>query len=129
MAEQRSNLISVSSVLRDGEEFARTYLEVLDELASTRWRYKPGSWATLATSIAADVRAATSAIKVVSRSVNLLAENGTLQVTIENGLDYAVEDLRLRLVPNTPRIQIVEQPGPVTIGPSSRTNVLVPVTR
>jgi hypothetical protein len=127
MAEQRSNLISVSSVLRDGEEFARTYLEVLDELASTRWRYKPGSWATLATSIAADVRAATSAIKVVSRSVNLLAENGTLQVTIENGLDYAVEDLRLRLVPNTPRIQIVEQPGPVTIGPSSRTNVLVPV--
>ena len=45
-----------------------------------------------------------------------------------NGLDYAVDDIRLRLVSTDPRIQIVEQPGPVTIGPSSRTNVPVEVT-
>ncbi|GAA5017725.1 hypothetical protein GCM10023258_04160 [Terrabacter aeriphilus] len=128
MAEQRDTLLSVSSVLRDGEAFAATYREVLDELASARWRYERGSWMTLSSSVASDVRAATSAIKVVSRNVNLLAESGTLQVTIENGLDYAIEDLRLRLAPNNPRIQVVEQPGPIAIGPASRTNVPVPVT-
>jgi hypothetical protein len=129
MAEQRETLLSVSSVLRDGAEFERTYREVLDELASTRWRYQPGSWATLSASVARDIRAATSAIRVVPRTstINLLAENGTLRITVENGLDYTVQDIRLRVVPDNPRIRVVEQPGPVTIGPLSRTNVPVEV--
>lgn len=128
MADQRDTLLSVSSVLRDGDAFERTYRAVLDELASARWRYRPGSWGNLANSVASDVRSATSAIKVASRAtVNLLAETGTLQVTIENGLDYTVQDIRLRLAPNNPRIQVIEQPGPITIGPSSRTNVPVEV--
>ena len=75
--------------------------------------------------MSADITAATRAIRVVPRSVNLLAEQGTLQVTVVNGLDYAVEDIRLKLVPNNPRIQIVEQPGPITIEPGSR--AIVPV--
>jgi hypothetical protein len=129
MAEQRDTLLSVSSVLRDGAEFERTYREVLDELASTRWRYQPGSWATLSASVARDIRAATSAIRVVPRTstINLLAETGTLRITVENGLDYTVQDIRLRVVPDNPRIRVVEQPGPVTIGPLSRTNVPVEV--
>ncbi|MBC9820316.1 DUF6049 family protein [Terrabacter sp. MAHUQ-38] len=128
MADQRDTLLSVSSVLRDGDAFERTYRGVLDELASARWRYRPSSWGNLANSVATDVRSATSAIKVASRAtVNLLAETGTLQVTIENGLDYTVQDIRLRLAPNNPRIQVIEQPGPITIGPSSRTNVPVEV--
>ena len=78
---------------------------------------------------AKDIRAATSAIRVVPRTstINLLAEKGTLRITVENGLDYTVEDIRLRLVPDNPRIQVVEQPGPMTIGPLSRTNVPVEV--
>lgn len=129
MADQRDTLLSVSSVLRDGEAFARTYREVLDELASARWRDRPGSWATLANSVAADVRAATSAIRVVPRTstINLLAENGTLRITLENGLDYTVEGIRLRLVPDNPRIRVVAQPDPISIGPESRTNVPVEV--
>ncbi len=66
------------------------------------------------TAVSADITAATRAIRVVPRSVNLLAEQGTLQVTVVNGLDYVVDDIRLKLVPNNPRIQIVEQPGPIT---------------
>jgi hypothetical protein len=129
MADQRGTLLSVSSVLRDGEAFERTYREVLDELASARWRDRPASWAILANSVAADVRAATSAIRVVPRTstINLLAENGTLRITLENGLDYTVQDIRLRLVPDNPRIRVVAQPEPISIGPSSRTNVPVEV--
>ncbi|MFM6847998.1 MAG: DUF6049 family protein [Terrabacter sp.] len=129
MADQRDTLLSVSSVLRDGAEFERTYREVLDELAGARWRDRPGSWSTLASSVAKDVRAATSAIRVVPRTstINLLAENGTLRITLENGLDYTVDGIRLRLVPDNPRIRVVAQPDPISIGPGSRTNVPVEV--
>ncbi|WP_343995175.1 DUF6049 family protein, partial [Terrabacter terrae] len=129
LAHQRDTLLSVSSVLSNGEEFERTYREVLDHLTSVRWRYEPRAWPALANAVAADVRAATSAIRVVPRTttINLLAENGTLRITVENGLDYTVENIRLRLVPDNPRVRVVAQPAPVTIGPSSRTNVPVEV--
>ncbi|WP_460627921.1 DUF6049 family protein [Intrasporangium mesophilum] len=127
MATQRDTLLSVADVLENGAEFERTYREVLDELASVRWRYEPESWAKLAASVDAEIKAATSAIRVVPRRVNFLAESGTFPITVANGLDYAVDDIRLRLVSTDPRIQIVEQPGPISIGPSSRTNVPVEV--
>jgi hypothetical protein len=127
MATQRDTLLSVADVLENGDEFERTYREVLDELASVRWRYEPESWAKLAASVDAEIKAATSAIRVVPRRVNFLAESGTFPITVANGLDYAVDDIRLRLVSTDPRIQIVEQPGPISIGPSSRTNVPVEV--
>ena len=125
MTTQRSTMLSVAEVLEDGEVFAATYGELLDELTSTRWRWDRLGWATLGTSVSADITAATRAIRVVPRSVNLLAERGTLQVTVVNGLDYVVDDIRLKLVPNNPRIQIIEQPGPITIEPGSR--AIVPV--
>jgi hypothetical protein len=129
LADQRDTLLSVAEVLADGAEFERVYREVLDELASARWRYQPRGWVVLSASVTADVRAATRAIKVVQPrgTVNLLAENGVLRITIENGLDYEVAGLRLRLAPTNPRLQVVSDPGPVTIGPSSRTNVSVEV--
>lgn len=128
MAAQRDTLHRVATVLRDGAQFERTYRELLDELASARWRFQPGSWPTLNNTVVSDTRAATSAIKVVARSVNFLAENGTLQITIDNGLPYSVADIRLVLAPTNPRMQIVDQPAPITIAPGSRTVVRVPVT-
>ena len=125
MTTQRATMLSVSEVLEDGEVFAATYGELLDELTSARWRWNRGGWTTLGTAVSDDITAATRAIRVVPRSVNLLAEQGTLQVTVVNGLDDVVDDIRLKLVPNNPRIQIVEQPGPITIEPGSR--AIVPV--
>ena len=46
-------------------------------------------------------------------------------MTVVNGLADVVEDIRFKLVPNNPRIQVVEQPGPITIEPASR--AIVPV--
>ena len=108
-------LLGLRGAARTAPTFAATYGELLDELASTRWRYKPGSWATLGTSVSSDIRPRPARSASCPRSVNLLAERGTLQVTVVNGLDDVVEDIRLELVPNNPRIQIVEQPGPITI--------------
>src|SRR4029079_18492974 len=56
MADQRDTLVSVSSVLRDGEEFEKTYREVLCELASARWRWNPAGWGTLANSVDAALK-------------------------------------------------------------------------
>ncbi|MEO7752956.1 MAG: DUF6049 family protein [Terracoccus sp.] len=128
LAHEQRTIADVATVLRDGDQFAATYGELLDELTSARWRYRPASWVELNATVTADTRAATSAIKVVGRSVNFLAESGTLQVTVENGLDYTVEDIRLRLVPTNPRMQVDEQPGPISIGPSSKRVVPVAVT-
>jgi hypothetical protein len=125
MATQRSTMLSVSQVLAGGEAVAATYGELLDELASTRWRWNRAGWTTLSAAVSTAITAATKAIRVVPRSVNLFAERGTLQVTVVNGLDDVVEDIRLKLVPNNPRIQIVEQPGPITVQPGSR--AIVPV--
>ncbi len=125
---ERRTIADVATVLRDGDQFVRTYGELLDELTSARWRYRPAAWVALNATVSADTRAATSAIKVVGRSVNFLAESGTIQVTVENGLDYTVEDIRLRLVPTNPRMQVAEQPGPISIGPASKRVVPVAVT-
>jgi hypothetical protein len=128
MAIQRDTLQRVAAVLRDGAAFQQTYRELLDELASVRWRYQPAAWAALGNSVAADTRAATSAIRVVARSVNFFAENGTLQITVENGLDYTIQDIRLVVTPTNPRLRVVQQPAPITIGPGSKTNVPVRIT-
>ncbi|OFE14303.1 hypothetical protein BA895_11440 [Humibacillus sp. DSM 29435] len=128
MEFQRETLGRVAGVLRDGDQFERTYREVLDELASVRWRFQPASWTQLSVTVEAQTKAATSAIKVVAQSVNFLAENGTLQITVDNGLPYEVEDIRLVLAPTNPRMQIVRQPGPISIAPNSKRVVRVPVT-
>ena len=129
LAEQRDTLNAVATVVEDGVAFEQTYGELLDELTSTRWRYQPAAWSKLHNSVSADVRNATSAIRVVPRRINFLAENGALRITLENGLGYAVEDLRLVLSPMNPRMQVLEQPGPVSIaaGPEARRIVSVPV--
>lgn len=127
MAEQRETLRRVATVLRNGAQFEATYRELLDELASARWRWDPADWPRLAASVSADVKGATSAIRVVPRSFNFLAEQGTLTLTVENGLDFAVEDIRLVLAPTNPRMQVVEQPAPINIGAGSKTSVKIAV--
>ncbi|GAA6525630.1 DUF6049 family protein [Intrasporangium sp. DVR] len=129
LARQRHTLDAVATVLKDGASFERTYGELLDELASARWRFRPAAWGDLNNSVSADVRDATSAIRVVPRRINFLAENGSLRITVQNGLSYAVEDLRLVVTPMNPRLQVLEQPGPVSIaaGPDARRNINVPV--
>ncbi|MGN6753976.1 MAG: DUF6049 family protein [Intrasporangium sp.] len=127
MVEERETLRRVATVLRDGASFEATYREVLDELASARWRWAPAGWTGLASSVSTSVRDATSAIQVVPRSFNFLAEQGTLTLTVENGLDFAIEDIRLVLAPTNPRMQVVRQPPPIRIGAESKTSVKVTV--
>jgi hypothetical protein len=127
MVEERETLRRVATVLRDGATFEATYREVLDELASARWRWAPAAWTGLASSVSTSVQGATSAIQVVPRSFNFLAEQGTLTLTVENGLDFAIEDIRLVLAPTNPRMQIVRQPPPIRIGAESKTSVKVTV--
>lgn len=127
LAEQRDTLLQVATVLRDGAAFEATYREVLDELASTRWRSDPAAWQELSDSVVADTRAATSAIKVRPQGVNFLAAQGVLRITVANGLDYTVEGIRLVVEPTNPRMT-VEQPEPITIGPGALTTVRVQAT-
>ncbi len=127
LADQRDTLLQVATVLRDGAAFEATYRELLDELASARWRSAPEAWQDLSDSVVADTQAATSAIKVVPQGVNFLAAHGILRITVRNGLDYTVDGIRLVVEPSNPRMT-VEQPEPITIGPGALTTVRVPAT-
>lgn len=128
MAEQRDTLLQVATVLRDGAAFEARYREVLDELASARWRGAPIEWTQLSDSVVADTKAATRAIKVKPKGVNFLAARGTIRITVQNGLGYTIDGIRLVLQPSNPRLMTVEQPGPITIGPGAQTTVPVSLT-
>lgn len=120
-----TQLEHIATVLRDGEAFRARYAGVLDQLVSARWRWAPGDWKRLMDSVSSRATAATTAIKVLPRQVNFFAERGTLAVTITNGLDYEVSGVRLVLEPTNPRMTILQQPEPVTVGAKGQTVVNV----
>ncbi|MEO7235634.1 MAG: DUF6049 family protein [Lapillicoccus sp.] len=137
--EQRRTMVEVATVLGpNGPAYRTQQGTMLDQLVSARWRQDPAQLAALDTRVSSTAAAATSGISVSEQTTNFLADEGTLQVTVVNALDIPIEGVRLVLVPTNPRLRIVDQPAPVTIGAGSRAVVgvkaealaagLVPVT-
>ncbi len=137
--EERRTVGEVASVLGpNGAAYRAQQTSMLDQLVSTRWRQDPAQLAALDRSVAAAAASATSGISVVEQTTNFLADAGTLQITVVNGLDIPIEGVRLVLTPTNPRLRIVDQAAPVTVGAGSRAVVgvkaealaagLVPVT-
>ncbi|MEO8829130.1 DUF6049 family protein [Lapillicoccus sp.] len=108
-----------------GAALGEQWTAMLDQLTSTRWRTGPAQLAALETQVTQATAAATSGIHVADQTINFLADEGTLQVTVVNDLPVAVDGVRLLLGPTNPRLVIVAQPEPLTIGPGSRAVVQV----
>ena len=139
LSGQRQAVQEVSSVLGpDGPAYRSTLTTMLDQVPSVRWRQDPGQLAALEQGFAQASTSATSGISVSDQTTNFLADEGTLQVTVVNALSIPVEGIHLVLAPTNPRLRIVDQPAPVSIGANSRAVVgvkaealaagLVPVT-
>ena len=136
---QRRAVEEVSSVLGpEGAAYRTPLTTMLDQVPSVRWRQDPSQLAALEQGFAQASMSATSGISVADQTTNFLADEGTLQVTVVNALTVPVEGVRLVLAPTNPRLRIIDQPAPVTIGAGSRAVVgvraealaagLVPVT-
>jgi hypothetical protein len=118
----------VAQVREDGEAFARTWARAAEQLASTRWRVSPVAWNTVNGRILAATQQTTSAVKVSASTINFLADTGRLQITVTNGLDVPVKNVKLTIEASNPRLQIDSQPPVVRIGAKSKATVNVGVT-
>src|SRR5690606_15026658 len=62
-------------------------------------------------------------VRINPTTINFLADEGLIQLTVSNDLPVEVSNLRITLTPGNPRLRVVQQPEPVTVGPGSRATV------
>jgi hypothetical protein len=118
----------VAQVREDGATFARTWARATEQLASTRWRASPVGWNLVNGKIQAATRQTTTAVKVLAGTINFLADSGRLQITVTNGLDVPVRNIKVTVEASNPRLRIDSQPPILRIGAGSRATVSVGVT-
>jgi hypothetical protein len=124
----KSAITGITSIRDDAALFGARWSDAQNQVLSVRWRARPSGLATLETATRAAVTAVSQGVRVAPSSVNFFADKGVLQITVVNDLDVPVHDVRLTLTPAQPRLRIEQQPGPLRIGPKSRTNVPLRVT-
>jgi hypothetical protein len=122
LASLRGTLDGLREVLV-GTTAVDTWERSLRHAWSTRWREDPQAWEGSWRPVRAASVEARAALHVNPGTVNFLADQGLMRVTIVNTLPVAVEDVRVRLVSSSSILQVVDQPDPISIGPDSRATV------
>lgn len=121
--QTRDDLAGVASALPGGGRAAATWDPVLDGLYSARWRQDPSGWRrslVAARDVAAQV---VDGLHISPTTINFYADEGLIRVTVVNDLPVEVSGLSLSVTPGNARLQIIEEPEPITIGPGSRATV------
>ncbi|MGB5935529.1 MAG: DUF6049 family protein [Ornithinimicrobium sp.] len=118
----RADLEDIAKVLQQ-QETGQAWLPVLDGLYSTRWRGSDEEWSALLEQVESALATVIDGVRIQETSVNFLANEGVIQLTLVNDLPIGLQDLELELVPGNPRLRVAEQPLPISIGPSSRATV------
>ncbi len=118
----RSTLAQLAAVVPRGGAVEQ-WEPILNSLYSARWRENPDGWSVPLTELESQVASIIDGVSINPTTVNFLAEEGLIQITIVNDLPITVQDLSLDLVPGNGRLRIIEEPGPITIGPQSRATV------
>ncbi|MGB3593797.1 MAG: DUF6049 family protein, partial [Ornithinimicrobium sp.] len=118
----RSTLAQLTAVVPRGGAVEQ-WEPILNSLYSARWRKNPDGWSVPLTELESQVATIIDGVSINPTTVNFLAEEGLIQITIVNDLPITVQDLSLDLVPGNGRLRIIEEPGPITIGPQSRATV------
>lgn len=121
--QTRDDLAGVASALPGGARAAASWDPVLDSLYSARWRQDPSRWRRpldAASEVTAEVVAG---LHISPTTINFYADEGLIRVTVVNDLPVEVSGLTLAVTPRNARLQITEQPEPITIGPGSRATV------
>ncbi len=122
------DLAAAATVRADAVTYLARWAETARALTSTGWRRDPGAWRTLAETVRAESREVAAELTVPPREINFLADSGRIRIVVANGLPVPVRGLRLRLVPESPRLRIDSAPIELAIGAESRTTVTVAAT-
>lgn len=118
----RDTLAQLSGILPSAVAVQR-WEPVLNGLYSTRWRTNRDAWSVPLVNLESQIEIVVDGIRINPTSVNFLAQEGLIQITIINDLPVAVQDLQLTLSPGNGRLRIIDQPSPISIGAKSRANV------
>ncbi len=118
----RSTLAQLAAVVPRGGAVEQ-WEPILNGLYSARWRNNPDEWAVPLTELESQVATIIDGVSINPTTVNFLAKEGLIQITIVNDLPITVQDLTLNLEPGNGRLRIIEEPGAITIGPQSRATV------
>ncbi|WP_298889911.1 DUF6049 family protein [uncultured Serinicoccus sp.] len=98
---------------------------VLDTLWSGVWRGHEEGWLQTRTVVRDDIQSTRDGVWVTPSTINFLTNQGDIGITVVNDLGVAVEDVALELVATNGRLQVIQQPDPVDIGPDSRATASV----
>lgn len=107
---------------------ARAWTAAIQQLTSARWRGGSQAWTQLRGAVDGSIDAAAHGVQVRPSTINFLADSGTIQITVNNTLPYAVHDVRLELVPGSPKLRVTQSTKTLTIAAGSRTTIQVEVT-
>lgn len=118
-----SSLVGAAELVPDGATGAAAWSQVLTGAYSSGWRLVPERWSQPRSSADAVAAEVLEGITVNPTTINFYADEGIIQLTVVNSLPVEVSDLRVQLTPGHQRLQVVQQPDPVTIGPGSRATV------
>lgn len=118
----RSNSDDVSTVLPANSN-ASHWDAALDELYSSRWRDDDTQWLAPLVDIEDQVEQVRTGVAITPTSINFLADEGQIQITVTNDLPVDLENLQLNLTPGNARLNITEVPESLSIGANSRASV------
>jgi hypothetical protein len=119
----REDLSGAGQIVPEGGVRAAAWLAVLDQSLSARWREDPVGWTDPVDAARGVADEVLTGVRVNPTTINFLADEGLIQLTVTNSLPVQVSDVRVTLTPGHPRLRVVEQPEPVTVGPGSRATV------
>jgi hypothetical protein len=98
------------------------------ELLSTAWRGHHEALVARQQALTNSIGSRTAGVRVLPSTINLLSNDGRLQVTVANGLDQRVRGVRLEVTAPSPKVQVVRpRSAPLTLEAGQRTGVRVPV--
>lgn len=122
LAATDDHLEDLEEVLRDTTAL-ESWRPLLSTLWSTSWRGQEDAWSLVRAEVRDDVETARQGIRVTPSVVNFLTDQGEIDITVVNDLGVAIDEVVLEVVASNGRLQVIRQPGPVSVGADSRASV------
>ena len=123
LEDGREHLIGASEIVPGSELSLATWQRVLDRQYSARWRQDSSGWAEPLERAAGLSTEILTGLHINPTTINFLADEGLIRITVTNDLPVQIEGLSMNVSPGNARLRILAQPEPITIGPDSRATV------
>lgn len=123
LEQARERLVGASQIVPGSESSLATWQRVLDRQYSARWRQDDTGWGQQTERASALSAEILTGLHINPTTINFLADEGLIRITVTNDLPVPIEGLTMNVSPGNARLRVLAQPEPITIGPQSRATV------